>query len=360
MVLYGRTRRLEDLEQAIRVYQAGGAAARRTAGGAELPGLNNLATADAPLRADRVGLRIWNRRFAYFSRPWSGRPQTRQNCPHDLNNLGGGLSDRYGQTGRLEHLEEARTAYLRACELGLVMTPEAAIASSQLGQLGPGAKGLEGSDRGVWEGVHGGRRAAKCSTPGTGKEAWLAKLKVCRDEPLTRWPGMDANGRPWCTGTRTSPPVGGGVGAYSTAIWSRSATRPWGRVSALSRGRGQVRNRSKRNPCATVPGVRPYQAIQRVSTARGIEADSRRAGRPRSRPLARSPGFEDFLVAPTWERIERAVMPKVPAVYLVTTPADSLALIVRRRENGTAAIERVTVYTPVAGWSSAKRTWTIC
>jgi hypothetical protein len=40
-------------------------------------------------------------------------------------------------------------------------------------------------------------------------------------------------------------------------------------------------------------------------------------------------GFEDFLVAPTWDRIRRAVKPEAPLVYLVTTAAGSLALIVR-------------------------------
>ena len=59
-----------------------------------------------------------------------------------------------------------------------------------------------------------------------------------------------------------------------------------------------------------------------------------RAGRARSRPFARSPGSRTSWSPPPWERIERAVMSGAPVVYLVTTSAGSLALIVRR-ESGT-------------------------
>lgn len=41
-------------------------------------------------------------------------------------------------------------------------------------------------------------------------------------------------------------------------------------------------------------------------------------------------GYETFLAAPQWEAITQAVRPDVPLLYLVTSPAGSLALIVHR------------------------------
>ena len=61
-------------------------------------------------------------------------------------------------------------------------------------------------------------------------------------------------------------------------------------------------------------GLDPYHAIQ----AARVELD---AAIMAIRGIA---GFEDFLVAPSWERIERAVTPQALLVYLVTTPAGSL------------------------------------
>ena len=78
---FGRTGRLEDLEEAIRVYQAAVAA-----------------TAE-------------------------GSPD----LPMYLNNLGTGLRTRFGRTGRLEDLEEAIKRYRRACELGALGSPQTVL-----------------------------------------------------------------------------------------------------------------------------------------------------------------------------------------------------------------------------------------
>ncbi len=64
-----------------------------------------------------------NRALALWQQAVQRTPPDAPDLPSRLNNLGTGLRSRYARTGRLEDLEEGRTAYERACEAGVLVAP---------------------------------------------------------------------------------------------------------------------------------------------------------------------------------------------------------------------------------------------
>ena len=156
------------------------------------------------------------------------------------------------------------------------------------------------------------------------KEAWLRERQDLAGQaayaltPATVGPKRPSS--PWnraglaCWPKRWNTPAGTWNCFHNKAMRMRigvSATRP-------------RRSSSFSNRTAWAAFRQGFDRHQAIQTAR-VELD---AAITAIRAIA---GFEDFLVAPDWERIQRAVTPEVPLVYLVTTPAGSLALIVCRR-----------------------------
>jgi len=123
---FARSGRVADLEEAIRVYEA--AVAETPAGSPDRPGyLNNLGTglSDRFARSGRVAdleeaIRVYE---AAVAETPAGSPDR----PSRLNNLGTGLSDRFARSGRVADLEEATNAYRAACELGVLTAPEGSL-----------------------------------------------------------------------------------------------------------------------------------------------------------------------------------------------------------------------------------------
>ena len=123
---FARRGRGEDLEEAIRVYQV--AVAETPPGSPDRHSiLNNWGTGlgDRFARSGRgedleEAIRVYQ---AAVAETPPGAPDR----PVYLNNLGIGLSDRFARSGRVEDLEEATTAYRAACEQGLIAAPEATL-----------------------------------------------------------------------------------------------------------------------------------------------------------------------------------------------------------------------------------------
>ena len=115
---YGRTGQLEDLEEAIQVWQQAIAGtppdSPEPARPPQQPGHGSGAAMPA-----RGGWRIWRKRFWHASRPSSAHRPDSPELPGYLSNLGIGLRYRYGCTGRLEDLEEA----IRVCQQAVASTP---------------------------------------------------------------------------------------------------------------------------------------------------------------------------------------------------------------------------------------------
>ncbi len=117
-----------------------------------------------------------------------------------------------------------------------------------------------------------------------------------------------------------------------------------------------VSQRASRRNC---PSARLRRLTQEIQAARG-ELDAAIAA------IRQVPGYEDFFLPPTFEKIRQAATPDAPLVYLVATSAGGLALVVHRPDlrglRSSAAAERPR-RSPGrslrSGWTaSAKRIWT--
>ena len=108
---YARTGRLEDLEEAIRRLSAGGGSARRPT----RPTCPLTSTTWAPACATAMPAAAtwttWKRPSGVYQQAVQRTPPDSPDLPSRLNNLGNGLRDRYARTGHLEDLEEAIRVY---------------------------------------------------------------------------------------------------------------------------------------------------------------------------------------------------------------------------------------------------------
>ena len=104
---------LEDLEEAIRVYQQ--AVQRTPPTRPTCPCyLNNLGNGLRDRYARTGRLEDLEEAIRVYQQAVQRTPPDSPDLPCHLNNLGNGLRDRYARTGRLEDLEEAIRVYQQA------------------------------------------------------------------------------------------------------------------------------------------------------------------------------------------------------------------------------------------------------
>ena len=133
---FGRTGRLEDLEEAIRVYQRRWRRQRRGRPTCQCTS-PTWATDCATALGARGGWKIWKRRFGCTRPAVAATAEGSPDLPMYLNNLGTGLSARFGRTGRLEDLEEA----IRVSQAAVAATAEGSPdLPSRLNNLGNGLR----------------------------------------------------------------------------------------------------------------------------------------------------------------------------------------------------------------------------
>lgn len=321
--------RLEDLDEAVRVYQE--AVAHTPPNCTELA--RHLASLGAglSLRFGRTGHQGYLEDSIAVSheaveKTSAGSPE----LPFYLTNLATGLSIRFTLAGQLEDCNEARRAYQRSCELTRDSNPKAAIVAGR-------SWGDWAAQRNAWDEAVTAYREALSAVDRLlrdqilrlGKESWLreiqglaermayalAKLGRAEDAVVTLENGrarLLAEALEHSRRDLQQLPQRGYVDLYESY---RQASET---VQNLQYPVQTARSSAGSAP-AVIPDVDRHRAIQAAREALD-------AAIVRIRQVA---GFEDFLVTPTWDRIQQTVKPEAPLVYLVTTAAGSLALIVR-------------------------------
>jgi CHAT domain-containing protein/tetratricopeptide (TPR) repeat protein len=329
---YARTGRLEDLEEAIRVYQQ--AVVRTPPDSPELPArLNNLGNGLSSRYAHTARLEDLEEAIRVYQQAVARTPPDSPDLPSSLNNLGTGLSHRYACTGRLEDLEEGRRVYERAHVAGLELAPEESLRSARnwsgwaFERAGWGEAAT--AYRGVFAAVD---RLLRQQVLQSGKESWLRE-------------GQGLAGRAAYALARDGRPKEAVVALEQGRVRLLAETLEYTRrdLELLPEQGHADAYRRFRDAAAAVqilqqpdrPGgvSERFDRHQAIQTAR-IELD---AAITAIRDIA---GFEDFLVTPTWDRIQQTVKPEAPLVYLVTTAAGSLALIVRNDSGRSASSRR--------------------
>jgi len=331
------TRRLDDLEEAIRVRQQ--AVALTPANSPELPRhLNNLAAVLSARFACTGRLEHLEESIQISQQVVARTPPDSPELPMYLTSLGTGLNVRQRLSGRADDVEEARHAYQRACELGRDSNPAAVIISGR-------CWGDWASDRCAWEEAVTAYREAlsvvdrllRDQILRTDKESWL----------------RDAQGM-----TERMAYALAKVGRAEDAVVALET----GRARLLAEALEHSRRDLELLPQSGHTDL--YQSYRNASeTVQNLQQADRAAGAPSGSPLAvpahadrhqaiqaaretldaaiagirQVAEFEDFLVAPTWDHIQRTVTPETLLVYLVITSAGSLALIVRKDAGGSDA-----------------------
>ncbi|PWH18343.1 MAG: hypothetical protein DDG60_00695, partial [Anaerolineae bacterium] len=316
---------LEDLEEAIRVLRQ--AVASTPPDSPDRPSrLNNLGNG---LR-DRYGrtgrLEDLEEAIRVLRQAVASTPPDSPDRPSILNNLGTGLRARYGRTGRLEDLEEARNLYRQACSLAETGSQDVLLTASR-------AWGDWAFERQAWAEA---AEAYRFTFPAIehlfrvqfsrhGKESWIREIQ-----------GLPARAAYALLQ----------IGQPERALEALEAGRARLLGEALERSRRDLENLAALGHADLLERYRAaserYEALTRPSTGaeRGEAAHSRPAGWLQQVEAAQAkldgvieqirqvPGYETFLKTLTAEQIQ-AQAQGAPLVYLAATPAGGLALLVR-------------------------------
>jgi len=286
-------------------------------GSPDLPSrLNNLASGLRDRYARTGNLQDLEQAIAHWQEAVHLTPEGAPDLPSRLNNLALGLSDRYARTGNLQDLEEARATYREACTRGLVIAPEKALGAAR-------NWGNWALERGAWE------EALEAYGYGLQAIQALLEAQVGREAKAT-WL-KDAQGVPQRAAYALTR-----LGQHSQAVETLE-----GGIARLLREALEQNRRDLEALRHTHPDIyETYeQARQRLDALQSIAPEERPPDWPDQRRAAQQalqaaierirtvPGFEHFLLPLPWERIA-AIAQEVPLIYLLTTPAGGLALVV--------------------------------
>ena len=296
--------------QLAAMNDAGGVFLRRYWSVGQLPDLNRA-------------LELWQRAVNLTA---EGSPD----LPSILNNLANGLSDRYARTGALQDLQDAQMTYERACREGQIVQPEVAILSSRSwGNWALERRQWQEATKAYAYGRQAIDRLYAAQTSRAAKETWLKEVQ-----------GLPANA------------------AYALAKLGRLEEA----VKVLEAGRARLLAEAlehNRRDLEHLDVVGHGDLLARYRTAseqlvalqqQAGQPDAQSADRPIHQPdytawrqqmeqaraelnatieaIRQVPGYEDFFLAPSFEKIQQAAAPDAPLVYLATTPAGSVALVV--------------------------------
>jgi len=328
--------RLADLNRALDLWQT--AVQRTPPDSPDLPGyLNNLGNGLRARYARTGQLADLAEAIRVYEQAVQRTPPDSPDLPGYLNNLGAGLSDRYARTGQLADLAEAQNLYRRACTLGLTVASAEALRSAR-------NWGNWALARKEWEeattAYEFGRRAMDQLFQGqidrAAKESWLKEAQGLPANAayalaqLDRLPeAIEAleQGRARLLAEALEQnrrdlerlPALGHPNLYARY---RAASD---RLTALQQQAGQPAGAGPDHPA----GLRDYAAWrQELEAARG-ELNAAIAAIRGAEVDGQQP-YADFLQPATFARITAAVQPGALLVYLLTTTAGSLALILHR------------------------------
>ena len=320
---FGRTGREADLEEAIRVSQL--AVQATTPDSPDLPGyLTNLGTGLSGRFARTRREADLEEAIRLFQQAVQATPPDSPDLPSRLNNLGNGLSDRFGRTGREADLEEAIRVYRRACELGTLSTPQVVLnVAHSWGRWAVQRKRWGETAEAYGYGLATGRQLLARQLERAHKESWLRELQEMS-----------------------------GPAAYALAKLAQYEDA----AALMERGRARLLAEAlqrHRRDLEQLPGrgheelyrryreiVERQEQLTEAAVARRNQPDSLR-GQARLDAIVAAnvafdrvvadiqkiPGYEDFLAESTFAQIQAAAQ-DTPLVYLVTTSAGGLALII--------------------------------
>jgi len=360
------TGREADLEEAIRVFQQ--AVKATTPDSPVLPlRLNNLGTglSDRFARTGReadLEEAIW-----VFQQAVKGTTPDSPVLPGCLKNLGTGLRDRFTRMGREADLEEAIRVFRRACELGALSAPQAALAAA-----------------GSW-----GRWAVQRKQWGEAAEAYGSGLATGR-QILARQL-LRAHKESWLRDLQEMS----GSAAYALAKLAHYEDA----VAMMERGRARLLAEAlerNRRDLEQLPGrghedlYRRYREIVEAQERLAQPAAARQdqpdymSSQARLDAIASAnvafdqvvadirkiPGYADFLAEPSFAQIQSAAY-DTPVAYLIATSAGGLALLVRAGDVQPVWLDALTDVAvrewlrgraddpAVGGWLGAYRNWLV-
>jgi hypothetical protein len=337
---YARTDALADLAQAIASFET--AVQRTLPDSPDLPGyLNNLGTGLSDRYARTGALADLEEAIRVYQTAVQRTLPDSPDLPGYLNNLGTGLSDRYARTGALADLEEARRRYRAACQRGQEVAPEKALDSA----LNWGNWALE---RREWEEATAaydyGRQVIDglfaIQTSRAAKESWL---KEAQGLPSNAAYALAQLGRLKETVVALEA---GRARLLAEALEQNrrdlEQLEPLGHKAALDRYRTASERVTALQQQANQPATQslrdgsqsPNQPVTRFDyTAWRQQLEQARAELDAAIAAIRQvPGYQDFFLPPSLEKIQQVATPDVPLVYLATTPVGSVALVVRAEQ----------------------------
>lgn len=336
--LYVHTQTLEDLDKTLSVYHQ--AVATTPPNSPDLPGyLNNLGIGLSTRYERTKELRDLDQAIRVYQQAVQRSPSDSPDQPARLNNLANALRDRYTRSGQLEDLEQAQQYYEAACERGQVLAPEVALAASQ-------NWGRWACERAAWAeavrafetGIVTVEQLHRSQLRRGDQETWLSAARglhthavyalIRAGDPTRRCPVEIADMRRRAVEVAE---IGRARGLGETLARDRSD------LSSIAHDHPETYERYR----TAAARVRQFEHVGR-ETARHIEQFPSDAPGQHLATLvlaARSqldaaieairtiPGYERFLRPPSYTEIAAAALPGMPLVYLITTPAGSLALI---------------------------------
>jgi CHAT domain-containing protein len=325
---YARTRRLEDLEEAIKSYQR--AVTGTPPDSPDLPmNLNNLGNGLRARYARTGRLEDLEEAIKSYQRAVTGTPPDSPDLPSRLNNLGNGLRARYARTGRLEDLEEAIKSYRAACDLGAAAAPQEVLnAARNWGRWAVQRQQWSETAEAYGYGLTTGRQMLARQLQRSQKENTLADLQEMAAPAayaLTK------------------------LGKLEQAV----AIAEGGRARLL--GEAMERNRRDLEQLPSLGHAELHRRyLELVATQeRLMQPVAAQPGQPDHlsgsaridaiiaantafdqvvTEIQQIPGYADFLAEPGFARIQAAAQPGSPLVYLLATSAGGLALVVGGEE----------------------------
>jgi CHAT domain-containing protein len=324
---YARTGDLTDLQARIETSQR--AVQLTPTGAPELPKfLNNLGTSLGDRYARTGDLTDLQAGLAAFQRAVQLTPAGSPGLPTYLNNLGSGLRNRYARTGDLTDLQAGLENYQRAAQRGLEVNLEESLTSAR--------NWLRWAfERQAWEEV------------GTAYQfAYQASTRLVQTQ-LQR-----ADQESWLTESQ---------GLAAQTAYAYAKRQRWkNAVVILERGLAQLLSQALARDRANLTDL-----IQHGDTGKELSAryqqttEAWRLAQTKDTPspdelrscraafeqviqaIRQVKGYKKFLQAPTWEDIKVAAT-ETPLVYLLTTTAGGLALIVHQQTVTSVALPEFT------------------
>ena len=322
----------EDLEQAIQVFQT--AIQHTPINSPELPGiLSNFGGALQHRYILQGKLEDLDQAILVLQEAIQCAVGDTPILPSTLHNLATCLNARYEWSGQQEDLQKGIALAEEACQQGIRFAPEIALISAvNWGERATNRRHWTEAARAYTYGVQAAEQLYRSQLLRTNQEVWLSKMR----DLYTRAAYILAL-----------------IGQLPEATVTLEKGRAKGLNEALARDRAdlervrqedqkvykryqQATNRLRQLERATREG---HLADVDHSIALAIASPFEQVHQTRKEVeqaianIRQIPGYEEFLVEPTYSDVIQAAQPGIPLVYIVTTPLGSLALLIHSASN---------------------------